>query len=247
MKNAVGLGILLLAWACGGSDGGGSSDDDAAPGADSASAADAAPGSYTITLDTETVDSELLATTEIAVTVTPTDGFEGTVTLAAAGLPDTVTATFTPPTVDLSSGPADATLALTVPSTITPTTTPTTITVGDATFTLTIQRAITIDIVPGATTAPLAFGPRPIVIHAGTISMDDPIQVRFYNQDSVPHEVHAAQMGQGFAHDATLIAPDAYDPLIRNPFEAGSYDFYLHDLGDTDGPDSGNTLEINVP
>lgn len=251
MVRAAGVCVLVLASACGGgSDGGGpSGDGDAAPQTDAAVGADAAPdGSFTTALDTAAIDSELRATSEVGVTVTPTDGFAGTVALAASGLPDMVTVTFTPATVDLSSGPAEATLAVTVPSTVVPTATPATVTVsGGGTFALTIQRAITIDIVPGASTAELAFGPRPIEIHAGAISADDPIQVRFYNRDDVPHEVHAAQLSDGFGHDQTMIAPDSYDPYVRNPIAAGTYSFYLHDLGDMDGPLSGNELDILVP
>jgi plastocyanin len=244
--------VVLLAC---GSEGG--SSHDAAPGADVPGEDVPAGGSVTVALDTATVDSELRATTKVHVTVTPVGAFSGTVTLSATGLPATVTGDFTPPTLDLSTGPATAELAITVPSTLTPTSSPTTITVtGDdgagvtsaATFTLTVQRAITVYIVQGASTAALAFGPKPIVIHAGTIGPSDTLQVRFYNQDSAAHEVHAAQSAEGFGHDPAPIAPASYDSYIRQVNSPGTYSFWLHDLGHTATEiASGNELQIYVP
>jgi plastocyanin len=244
--------VLLVVAACKGASDGGSSD---AANADTPSEADAPPSrSVMLTLDTTTIDSELQATNQVGVTVTPLGGFSGTVALSATGLPGSVTGAFTPAAVDLSSGPAAAALAIMVPSTATPTSVPTTVTVtGDdgasvtasATFTLTVQRAITVTIVPDASTAALAFGPGPIVIHAGTIGAGNTIQVRFYNQDSVIHEVHAAQPSEGFAHDPAPIPPASYDSLIRQVNSPGTYPFTLHDDGHT--ASAGNEIQIYVP
>lgn len=250
---AAGLVLLGFAGCDSGSDTGSSRD--AGADIDASSEADAPSGrSVTLTLDTATIDSELRATNQIGVTVTPVGGFSGTVALSATGLPNTVTGAFTPQAVDLSSGPASAALALTVPSTVTPTSVPTTITItgedgasvtASATFTLTVQRAITIYIVPGASTATLAFGPKPIVIHAGTIGAGNTIQVRFYNQDSVLHEVHGDQGAEGFGHDPAPIAPTSYDSFIRQVNSPGTYAFSLHD----DGHDTtaGNELQVMLP
>jgi hypothetical protein len=107
-----------------------------------------------------------------------------------------------------------------------------------ATAKLTVKPAITIVIPKGVyqlggtkdNPYKMAFGDYPMnVIAAPGISGQNPLTVRFYNDDDVPHEIHAANQSQGFPHDPGSIAPHSMDSLVRKVNAKGLYDYYLHD------------------
>lgn len=105
---------------------------------------------------------------------------------------------------------------------------------------LTVSPAITV-VIPknanqlagsGADPYKLAFGDYPIVITAPAgISNQNPVTVRFFNDDDVAHEIHGNKDANGFPHDPGPIAPNSMDELVRKVNATGSYDFYLHDQG----------------
>ncbi|MFS8067930.1 MAG: hypothetical protein ACMG6S_16375, partial [Byssovorax sp.] len=107
-----------------------------------------------------------------------------------------------------------------------------------ASATLTVRPAITI-IIPknanqlaGTQADPykMAFGDYPMnVIAAKDISAQKPLTVRFFNDDDVAHEIHAASNAQGFPHDPGPIPAHSMDSLVRKVNSKGLYDYYLHD------------------
>ena len=76
----------------------------------------------------------------------------------------------------------------------------------------------------------MAFGDYPMnIIAPKDISAQKPLTVRFFNDDDVAHEIHAASNAQGFPHDPGPIAAHSMDGLVRKVNSKGLYDFYLHD------------------
>ena len=217
-------------------------------------------GSFSITLGSSTVDSEVMATNTVPITITAAGGFTGTVNLAATGLPTGVTAAFTPAAVDLSSGSGTSTLSLTVPSTTVPSSTATMITVGgdggggataNAPFALTVKRAITIVIPPNVEATPNAFGTTPIVVHVGTagISAGNPFVVNFKNLDTSKadgHEIHSDTTNTGFFHGTANIMPNQTNGSDgpRSVTAANTYHFYMH--GETDSNGTANKPDGNL-
>jgi hypothetical protein len=196
-------------------------------------------GSLTVTVDNASPSVDLLSSTVVNVTITPT-GFSGAVTLSTSGLSSDVTPSFDNANVTLSSSTAAtamltlATLSSTVsgarPFTIVATSASGT---DSAAVSLTVNPVITIDIPvnadanQGTASDPRtdAFGAYPIMITAPAMF---PVTVNFHNSDSTPHEIHADQPAQGFPHGAGLIASGAND-TPRNVTASGTYDWHLHD------------------
>ncbi|MGH7281965.1 MAG: hypothetical protein ACRELY_10605, partial [Polyangiaceae bacterium] len=223
-------------------------------------------GSFALTLDNSTLDSEVQATNNITVTLAASGGFTGTVALTAANLPTGVTAAFTPASVDLSSGSGTSTLALTVPSTTIPSETATMITInGDggsgttanAPFALTVKRAITIVIPANVEATPNAFGTSPITVHLGTgatISASNPFIVNVKNLDTSKadgHEVHSSNTGSGFFHGTANIMPNQTNGSDgpRTVTAAATFPFYCHGETDSNGNANkpANSLVIAIP
>jgi plastocyanin len=63
------------------------------------------------------------------------------------------------------------------------------------------------------------------------MSEDNPVIIRFFNDDVVSHEIHADADLNGFGHGQGPIAPGAMDPVVRRVTAPGTYDYYPHDLG----------------
>lgn len=76
-----------------------------------------------------------------------------------------------------------------------------------------------------------AFGPYPTVITAPTLIATTPVTVRFYNADTVPHEIHSDQAADGFPHDNMPIQPNSMSNLVRELKKTGTFNYYLHDQG----------------
>ncbi len=219
-------------------------------------------GSFALSLGSGALASELMATNDVTVTLTPAGGFTGAVALSATGLPSGVTATFSPASADLTSGPATVTMTVTVPSTITPFATAQTVSVvgsgaggatGNAPLALTVKRALTLTIPKNVEATPNAFGTAAIVIHAGTIGAGNAITINVVNKDTsvaAGHIFHSSNTANGFFHGDTgnPVAPGAKD-AVRNVTGTGTYPFYMHGESDSNGtmnkPDG--TLSIVTP
>jgi len=191
---------------------------------------------------------ELRDSREVTITIKP-NGYKGPVTLdLAEPAPEGVTADLATTTVQLQ-GDADVTTTLTLSSlsdsptgesviTVTGTVESGTKEVG---VTLTVRPEITIRIPPGlsglqgtqADPNQTAFGDYPTRIRALTnMSNDNPITIKFLNEDNVVHSIHAGQDAQGFPH-GNDIAPGALEDQARNVNAPGTYDYYPHDIGTT--------------
>ncbi len=206
--------------------------------------------SFAITADKTAIDTELQMLTDVTVTLTPKDGFTGTVTLATTGLPTGATGVFTPASVNVTgTAPVTATLRITTPSTVTPTAAPVAVKVmgtggtgtpvtGEAALTYNVKRVITITIPQNVAQATNPFGAADIVINTGgNISGAAPIKVYFLNKDSSKdHIIHSTNTTNGFVHGSTntanAIPLNGMDP-VRNVTGTGRYPFYMHDGGNT--------------
>jgi len=211
--------------------------------------------SFQLMTDKTSYDVELRSTVTVQVTVAP-QGFTGTVNLAVSGLSTGVTGAFNPPSVSVSGTTGGtSTLTLTTVESVIPATTPFTITgtSGSSSATsapslnvmpqITIQIPTNVESLAGTSGNPStnAFGNYPITINApANFGTNNPIVVRFVNNDSAPHCIHASNANQGFPHDAvtngvcnTLMNKGDVDKTAHNVNTKGSYLFYLHDEGDT--------------
>jgi hypothetical protein len=213
--------------------------------------------SFTVSVDTPQASVDLADSVVVNVTITP-NGFRGPVDLAMATMPTNVTGTFATTAFTLD-GTTPATTTLTIATTVSAATgadalsvTATAGSMGSATtpIALTVNAALTITIPAnvdsnGGTTAdPVtnAFGPYPMNITApANLSTSNTLTVRFYNADTVPHEIHASSPSEGFAHDPGPFPAMSMDPFIRHVNATGTYDFYLHDQG---GPSTIGRLVI---
>ncbi len=211
--------------------------------------------SFQVMTDKTSYNVELRNTVVVQVTIAP-QGFTGTVNLAVSGLSTGVTGAFNPTSVSVS-GTTGATsmLTLTTLESVVPATTPFTVTAtsGSATATgapslvvmpqITIQIPTNVAALAGTNGNPStnAFGNYPIVLTAPTnFGTNNPIVVKFLNNDSAPHCIHASNPNQGFPHDtdpngvcSMLMQKGGFDQTAHNVNTKGSYLFYLHDEGDT--------------
>jgi hypothetical protein len=235
----------------GGDEGGGSPSTSASVGSTSSSSSGSggAGGQSGQTADFEIAVSasdttlELRDSAELEISVTP-NGYVGTVLVGIAGLPSDVTSTISPTMVELD-GSTVATTTLSLASASDTVTGSFTFTLNAAapegtksiTAGLTVAPVITIYIPPDLSSysgQDTAFGPFPTMIKAlPNMSTSNTISVRFFNQDSVPHEIHADAAVQGFPHGNGPIPPNSFDGQTRNVNQPGTYNFYPHDLNDT--------------
>jgi hypothetical protein len=248
-----------------GNDDNGSSEDDAsaAPPSDAGASSEggvsleggAQADSFEVMTDKTSYSVELRSTVTVQVTIAPKN-FSGTVTLAVSGLSTGVTGAFNPASVAVSGTTgATSTLTLTTLESVAPATTPFTITAASGASTatsapslevlaqITIQIPMNVEALAGTSGSPStnAFGNYPIVLNApANLSTTNPLVVKFLNNDSAPHCIHASNPNQGFPHDtdpngvcATLMQKGQLDTTAHNVNTKGSYLFYLHDEGDT--------------
>jgi hypothetical protein len=217
---------------------GGASSSSGGTSSSSGASSGAVPPSFDVSLGAATLTGDLLDAKQTVVTVAPTNGFTGTVTLAVTA-PADLTATFDKTSLDVTAS-AGASANLTVRSSksgdqaFKVTATSGALNVSkDVTFTASKTLLITIpsdaEMNKGTTANPRldAFGPSAgIVVHASV-----PLTLHFVNKDSTGHIVHAGGQN-GFFHGDTgnPIPPDGMDKT-RTITAAGNYGFYLHDQG----------------
>jgi plastocyanin len=207
-------------------------------------------GNLTMSLDTSTPQLELKDRVDLRVSIDP-KGYTGQLTLSATDLSAQAISTTLGSTSVMLDGTTVVKVTYTLETASDATPGPTQFMVtgtagGDmkaVSGTLTVTSAITIhipagvDAMAGVAGNPykLAFGDYPTMIKApANISAQNPVVVRFFNDDSVPHEIHAGQGAQGFPHDNGSINPMSMDATVRSVNAAGTYDYYLHDHGAAD-------------
>ena len=200
---------------------------------------------FKVSLDTASPQIDLDDVLDMTVTIAPM-GYVGPVNLAINNLGNGgITGDFASKKVTLD-GVKDVTVKLTLttmsstpPGTLDFSVTGTVATGAKASSAkLTVKPAITI-VIPkdvyglgGTKDNPykMAFGDYPMnVVAAQDISDAHPLTVRFYNDDDIAHEVHAANQAQGFPHDPGPIPAHSMDGLVRKINSKGLYDYYLHD------------------
>lgn len=187
---------------------------------------------------------DLRDSAEVELTVAP-NGYVGQVSLSLMNVPADVQGSLSVTSLTLD-GSSDQLLSLTLESASDTVTGAFAVTVvgtapeGQASgdVALTIEPVITVYIPqdlesyvssPANTTA---FGAYPTRIKAPpNLGPENTITVRFFNQDSVNHEIHADQDQQGFGHGQGPIAPNSFDPVVRNINAPGDYSYYPHDIG----------------
>ena len=200
---------------------------------------------YTISFDTSAPAVDLDDAVEMMITLSP-NGYVGSVSLTINNLGNGgIEGEFSSSKVTLDGSTAvEVKLTLTTMSSTPPGELDFSVSAKAATgvktanATLDVRPAITI-VIPknangfgGTQNDPykMAFGDYPMnVIAAKDISAQKPLTVRFFNDDDVPHEIHAANQSQGFPHDPGPIAAHSMDNLVRKVNSKGLYDFYLHD------------------
>jgi len=196
---------------------------------------------FGVSVDETAPALDLRDTTNLTVTIEP-NGYTGDVLLHVDGLPSDVTSQLSGSTVSLD-GTSPKTIGLTL-TTLSSTAT------GSFAFqvtgtspggsksaaaSLTVNPVITIiipkDLATYANTTQ-AFGDYPTMIKAlPTMDATHTITVKFFNDDTVPHEIHADQGAEGFPHGTGSIDPGSFDPVVRKVTAADTFDFYPHDLG----------------
>ena len=212
-------------------------------------------GTFAIALDKTTADTELMMKTDYTVTLTPSNGFTGSVALAATGLPTGATAIFTPATLDVTgTAPMTAKLEIDTPSTVTPTgATPLAVKVmgtgtgavsavtGSADLALNVKAKISFYIPNNAPNQPNVFGVPSVTVNMATISSQNPLTVVITNLDaSRDHVIHANSVN-GFIHGDTNNPLQLNQSMTRMVTGKGNYPFYLHDLS---GTNPSTTLKI---
>lgn len=220
-----------------GGDGGSSGDGGSAP---SGGTGGEEPTNGTFTADVGDADLELRDSATVTVTLVA-DGDVGQVELVVEGLPEDVGASFANDTVTLLDGTQTVELELSSASSTSVGAHPFTVRAigpaGDQTADgqVVVAPVLTVFIPmnlvdlqenPPNTTA---FGDYPTMIEAPpNLSGDNPVTIRFFNQDAVPHQIHAGDQN-GFNHSQADIPANGFDPMDRQVTAPGTYDYYPHD------------------
>lgn len=194
----------------------------------------------TFSVDVGDASLELRAAATVTVTLVA-DGDVGEVELVVDGLPADVGSSFALETVTLLDGTQTVDLDLSTASNTTTGSYPFTVRAIGPAGEMTANGQVVVEPVltvyipmgleglqenPPNTTA---FGDYPTMIEAPpNMSGDNPITIRFFNQDSEPHQIHAGDQN-GFNHSNADIPANGYDPMDRLVTAPGTYDYYPHD------------------
>jgi hypothetical protein len=197
-----------------------------------------------ITVDLPTLQMPLMESSVVHVSVAP-NGYMGSIALSAGSLPSGVTAVFSEASLTLDgTTTATSTLTLTTATSAAPGAATLAIDgsaggqTKSASVALTVEAKITLHIPAGvdnmgATTSnpnTTAFGPYPVALTPpASFGSSNPIVIYFQNDDTVSHEIHADNAGQGFGHDPGPFGAGQMDPYVRKVTAGGTFDFYLHD------------------
>jgi len=203
---------------------------------------------YTVAVDNAAPSMDLADTSTVNVTITATEGWAGgAVTLTAASLPSDVTGAFDNATVNVTATtPGTAKFTMTSLSSTVAQATPFTLigTSGSVTMnaaaTITVKAYITIHIPVNADSLTASFGT--VNIKAPADIASNPVSVNFVNDDSTPHEIHAENPDQGFAHGQGTFGQGQADTPLRMVTVAGTYAWHLHDDAPPGGPPGGTVV-----
>jgi hypothetical protein len=195
---------------------------------------------FTVAVDDAAPSMNLADTKVLNITVTP-QAWSGPVTLSVASLPSDVTGAFDNATLSVEgTAPLTAKLTLTSISSSAPVATPFTIvgtagsTVKSTPATLTVKSYLTIHLPVNADSMSGGFGD--VTITAPADIANNPVTINFVNDDSTPHEIHAENPDQGFAHGQGTFAQGQADAPVRMVTVAGTYAWHLHDDAPSAGP-----------
>jgi hypothetical protein len=205
-------------------------------------------GQMGVSLSNAAAASDLGTTTDITVTVEPKGGFKGDAQLTISGLPDGVTAAFSPASVTLNTTAATSKLTLTVPTTAAPSSggngsalvvtakSGATVATANANFKVNPKLTMTIPVNSDALIAAgggtryvdgwagPALGTAPAALKT---QQNNPIQIVVVNKDSQARIVHG---NAGFAHGDTNnpVPPGGTDPKSRQVAVGAQTSGYLH-------------------
>lgn len=201
--------------------------------------APAPAGSFAVMTSANAAAIDLLTSTELMVTVAPTN-FTGAVTLSVDNLPADTTAVFEPATLNVSGmAGATAKLTLTATSKVKPAAYNLNVTAKSgalsqqAVFALTVRPELTLRIPLNAMKGdPNMFGaPEYVITAPDNFGANAPITLKILNADTTPHIIHGPG-SDGFFHGNTgtpLQQNQADQP--RRLTAKRIYNFYLHDQG----------------
>jgi len=225
----------------GSNEGGNGSGNGAAP-ADGGGGAEPIPQTADFLISADAAASiELRDSADVTVSIDP-NGYVGAVALTLANVPGDVDASLDLPSITLD-GTTPETVTVTVASASNSETGAFAIsvvgTVSEGTasgdMSVTIEPVITIIIPQNLADFAgemNAFGPYPTVIKAPpNLSDESTLTVKFFNDDTVPHEIHADADDAGFGHGDGPIAPGSFDAVVRQINQTGEFGYYPHDIG----------------
>lgn len=205
----------------------------------------AAQGSFTAALDKATDSIRLNETKSYTLTLTPSGGLTGGVTLALDNPPAGVSAVFTPPNVNITdANPVTVQVALTVASDATATTSAM---VGvkatsgsinaSAALGLTIPAELLIQINKGVAIGTAASPNMTAFGQSATMNVKyvQGLKVTFINNDAINHEIHAQLSANtaGIAHEGGPLmanAGNSYTQTITGPtlIKGGDWRCHIH-------------------
>lgn len=208
----------------------------------SGSSSSGAPAKWKADTDNTSVTATLMDSTSVTIAVDPS-GYTGSVALDVMGAPADVTAKLDAATLDLD-GSTVATTKLTLSTLSSTVTGDMMITVHvasksqsmDLPVSLTVKPELVIHIPQGVNgmSGPDSYGAHPFELSAQGITANNPITVKFMNDDNVAHQIHGES--PQFKHDPGDIQPHSMDGYVRTPHDPGVYNFYLHDQGGAQNP-----------
>jgi plastocyanin len=199
-----------------------------------APATPAGPRDFVVQAVLDAPTSLLADTRAVTLTITPSGGFSGDITLTTTGTVPTGWSVQVPAT-GVVNVPGAAAVTVNVPIVVASRslTGMQTVTLRAVAGSITHDQAISLMVKPeiniripanvALTNNPTAFGPPPTqlpFVAPGT-------KVNFVNDDAIAHRIHASNAGQGFAHQANNLLPGGapYSVTINS---AGTYNFRCH-------------------
>jgi hypothetical protein len=201
-----------------------------------------AGGSFDIILDKQTVSADMAQTMKVQVTVEPKNGFSGPVKLSAVGAVGDASITFDKTELQLSGAAATAMMTVTTKTTTAPADYPVKVAAAgsagstpvsrEAEVKLTVNPTLTLAIKMNPSTTDYIDAPKTIPVAVGTAAN---VKVRFVNQDSTGHIIHAGSPGFPHGNTNSPIPNGGTDPTARAVQAGSTYAFYLHDVNATSG------------
>ncbi|HZS37537.1 MAG TPA: plastocyanin/azurin family copper-binding protein [Polyangia bacterium] len=192
-------------------------------------------GTISVSLASSSESLKLNDSKTVTVNLMPGNGFNGMTMFSVEGLPQGVTAAFTPPGA-MMSGPMSATLTITTASSTVPAAgMPITVKassgaiVGQAALTIDVTAELLVKIPKGvnigsnATPNTSAFGAASIPV----LYVSPGTKVTFINEDSINHEIHSDGT-LGIAHEGGPLQAGGANSYTQTFNGKGTFDFRCH-------------------